>query len=576
MKLFKKSGLCEGLLFRWAVVASIVMGLHSGTPVQAVSEPAPEVIYSQAERLIATAGGSRKNIDQAIGMLDGLAKKKFMLAMIRLAQLYGEGIVIAQNSKKMIGYLNQAIDAGSGEACLKMTEIYRRGLYGVVRSAAQTVVYAERLVQMNLPIELSIKGFSLLIEMHISGEAGKKNRARAFFYLQRLRDLCSDKQTEIDAEKFSVLFGEALEPEDIVEAVNMLVDYYAAQVPTDKRAARFLGNVYANVDAPVYDLAKAFSWYTQAAERGDAASYLIMGELSEQAQDVDDAAFNKAAEYYKKAAALGLLEAYYRLYMQYSSSDNVQQNKKLAVDYLYKAAEAGDVRSMYTLGDLLLVGEGVSQDLEQGRLWLERAAGKGCPFAFADLSTLYRLGHGVEKNPAKARRLLEEVLKIHPHYALAHCYLGELALEGEAFGGKADFGLAQASFERSIACGFYEAAHPLALMYATGRGIAANIPKAYALLEEGARHDSIQCCTRLAYWYHSGEHGLKDFYKAAEYAHKASLHKFAPAQALLGRMYLAGEGVKKDLKKAAFYLGFAAKGGDVMAKALLARLKKKS
>ena len=69
----------------------------------------------------------------------------------------------------------------------------------------------------------------------------------------------------------------------------------------------------------------------------------------------------------------------------------------------------------------------------------------------------------------------------------------------------------------------------------------------------------------LGLWYFSGQGGLRDYAKAAEWFSKAAEQGDANAQSKLGLQYFTGQGVPEDKAKAAEWFSKAAKQGDARA-----------
>jgi hypothetical protein len=116
------------------------------------------------------------------------------------------------------------------------------------------------------------------------------------------------------------------------------------------------------------------------ANAGDPAAQVAVGENYAKAagatQDPENAAdnWNKAAEWYIKAAAQSYPPAEIRLADCYSYGHGVVRDKVKAAEWYRKAAEQGDVGAQGTLATLYSLGQGVQQDDAEAYFWFDLAA----------------------------------------------------------------------------------------------------------------------------------------------------------------------------------------------------------
>lgn len=117
--------------------------------------------------------------------------------------------------------------------------------------------------------------------------------------------------------------------------------------------------------------------------------------------------FEKAFEYFEKAANAGSAEAMYDLGYLYYSGEGVEKSYDLALKWYEKAADLGNLRAMYKLG---LFYEQVDdrKDFEKAVLWYQKAADKGDMYAQCNLGILYYTGLGAAKNKDIALKLLKD------------------------------------------------------------------------------------------------------------------------------------------------------------------------
>ncbi len=87
--------------------------------------------------------------------------------------------------------------------------------------------------------------------------------------------------------------------------------------------------------------------------------------------------YEKAGEWYRKAADQGNIKAMNNLGILFLEGRGIQKNEAEAYKWIRMAAEKGDPRSSYLCGLLLCQGRGVTKDTTEGRTWLERASSLG-------------------------------------------------------------------------------------------------------------------------------------------------------------------------------------------------------
>lgn len=121
------------------------------------------------------------------------------------------------------------------------------------------------------------------------------------------------------------------------------------------------------------------------ADAGDPAAQVTAGESYAKAggaaQDPDTATedWNKAAEWYIKAAAQSYLPAEIHLAECYSYGRGVPRDKVKAAEWYRKAAEQGDPGAQGTLAMLYTMGQGVPQDDAEAYFWFDLAAAADTP-----------------------------------------------------------------------------------------------------------------------------------------------------------------------------------------------------
>jgi hypothetical protein len=121
------------------------------------------------------------------------------------------------------------------------------------------------------------------------------------------------------------------------------------------------------------------------ATAGDPAAQVSAGESQSKAagaaQDPEIATenWNKAAEWYSKAAAQSNVAAEIHLAECYSYGHGVERDKVKAAEWYRKAAEQGDPAAQGTLAMLYTMGQGMPRDDAEAYFWFDLAASADTP-----------------------------------------------------------------------------------------------------------------------------------------------------------------------------------------------------
>ena len=79
----------------------------------------------------------------------------------------------------------------------------------------------------------------------------------------------------------------------------------------------------------------------------------------------------------------------------------VAQDFTKAADWYTRAAELGLTRAQANLGNMYLRGQGVGQDYEEALKWFERAAAQGHPISQYNMGLMYEAGLGIDAEAVK-------------------------------------------------------------------------------------------------------------------------------------------------------------------------------
>ncbi len=241
-----------------------------------------------------------------------------------------------------------------------------------------------------------------------------------------------------------------------------------------------------------------------------------------------------AANFYRKAAKRGDVEAQCNLGVCYGNGYGVPQSYEKAVEWYTEAAEQGYKWAQNYLGDCYYYGYGVSQSYEKAVEWYTKAAKKRLGEAQCDLGYCYENGYGVPQSYEKAVYWYTKAAKKR----------------------------------------LREAQNNLGVCYENGYGVPQSYEKAVEWYTKAAKKGNVWAQYNLGECYEKGQ-GVPQSHKKAVYWYiRAAEQDDADAQYNLGECYENGRGVTQDIAKAIEWYKKAAAQGNDSAKRALGRLKK--
>lgn len=201
-----------------------------------------------------------------------------------------------------------------------------------------------------------------------------------------------------------------------------------------------------------------------------------------------------------------LLVGYSYLYGQNGAS--VDYDK--AFEYYARAAMQNDNVGLNNLGSLYYSGIGVGRNTAKAAILFEKAAALGNAEAAVNLGFILISGNGVEKNTAEAMNLFEKAssadnvpARFMYGYAL---YTGKLRAQ--------NFAVAAPLIRKAADAGFDEAQYVVALMYINGLGFPQHYGNAVKYLRRAAEQGNVEAMMTLGDIYARGEKYKKDVYLA--------------------------------------------------------------
>jgi TPR repeat protein len=302
------------------------------------------------------------------------------------------------------------------------------------------------------------------------------------------------------------------------------------------------------------DYNKAIDWFTKAAEQGHSDAQYELAIMYKKGEGVDQN-HTKAEEWYTKAAEQGntralerlkrmdriatdrLVREQYDLGVMYKEELGVRQDYMKAFECYNKAAEQGHSDAQYELAIMYKKGQGVPQNSITAAEWYAKAAERGHTCAQYDLGVMYEEGQGVPQNSITAA---EWYIKAAEQ---GHSDAQEILLckyeEGNYF-------LAQN----------YHKLNPLFLITAQ-RGYNRAVEWLIKIAEQGNDNNQLT----LANMYKKGQGVPQDYAKAFELYIKVAEKGHADTQITVADMYKMGEGIDQNYAKAVEWYTKAAEQG---------------
>ncbi len=190
-----------------------------------------------------------------------------------------------------------------------------------------------------------------------------------------------------------------------------------------------------------------------------------------------------------------------------------------AFEYYAKAALQNDNVGLNNLGSLYYSGVGVARNTAKAAILFEKAAAMGNAEAAVNLAFIFISGNGVEKNPQAAMDLFEQASssenvagRFMYGYAL---YTGKLRPR--------NYAAAAPLIKKAADAGFDEAQYVIAMMYINGLGFPQHYGNAVKYLRKAVEQGSVEAMMALGDIYARGEKYKKDIYLAHIYFNLAAV-----------------------------------------------------
>jgi TPR repeat protein/S1-C subfamily serine protease len=262
------------------------------------------------------------------------------------------------------------------------------------------------------------------------------------------------------------------------------------------------------------DEKEAVSWYTKAAEQGNAAAIRKLVDWYSIGLGKDE---KEAVKWYCKAALQGYAPAQKNLGVCFEFGTGVGKDEKEAVKWYTKAAEQGNADGQCYLGVCYKNGLGVGKDEKEAVKWFTKAAEQGIAPAQFYLGVCYKNGEGVSKDEKEAVKWYTKAAE--QGNARAQRNLGVCYQNGQ--GVSKDEKEAVKWFTRAAERGDADAQGKLGVCYVNGQGVGKDVVEAKKWFTKAAEQGDANAACRVSAFYIDGVASIKDKKMALEWAYVA-------------------------------------------------------
>ena len=147
---------------------------------------------------------------------------------------------------------------------------------------------------------------------------------------------------------------------------------------------------------------KALEWYHKAADWGAPNAQNMIGIMYSNGYGVEEDEY-EATRWFRKSAEQGYNWGQYNLGLQYQSGEGADKDYAEAYKWFRKAADQGLANAQNRIGMFYDSGYAVDEDDVEAVKWFRMAAEQGYDWGQINLGHMYRYGKGVPTNIAKAK-----------------------------------------------------------------------------------------------------------------------------------------------------------------------------
>ncbi len=483
---------------------------------------------------------TRQDVKKAIELAYEPARRGNPFAQTVLANLYGGGQVLFEDTDEVRKYLAESIigieryaENGDvramtirGVTCESKlfdnnyTEAVKWYRKASERKCAKATAQLARCYKYGLGVEKDEKEAERLLQ-----ESADQN------HVLGITGLAIWREENGDFKASEALYRRAAEQND-VEAILLLASRH------------FVGRGVEKNDE------EALKWYREGAKYADGLSMCALGTAYRYGNlglERNDA---EAAAWFRRAADVGHAKGMARLGECYCEGIGVTQNIDEALNWWRKADEKEDREASYKIGECYALGRGVEKNEAEAIKWFHKSAEQGNVAATTQLGAHYLLGLGVEEDKEKGMKFLLEACEKKHRFAmlfLADCYWRGLGVE-------TDRAEAVKRYRQAADARCLDATERLGFAYFNGEGVEQDYEEAlkwYLIsAENGDNESSLKSCEMVARCYESGKGVEKDVAISLKWRRRAAELGSAQAANDLGERYFNGADVEQDYAEA--------------------------
>ncbi len=340
--------------------------------------------------------------------------------MMRLANHYQKGDIVAPNSERVVYWLQQAIEQNSMPAVMDLAKYWEASNHQPYSDIINLWQKAANSGNHSANLDL---GFA-----HATGQGVIKDAAMASQYFERAVALEPNNAYRIarwyeNRESLNAAYGDVAFNWFKIAAINghpnaiirQARAYWSGlRVPEDKVRARSLYHIAAEKGSQqaLIELEKKEN------QDADRASRIAEKEEYQRLRKASRAQANALAknealggfEVWNPQAKQGNVNAMVRVGETYVQGNGVEPNMDMGLEWLNKAAAQGSGEAMYLLAELYSTGLGVTTDIKKAYEWYLKSAETGYVAGQYQLGLGYASGVGVQKDVEKAKYWLQKAV----------------------------------------------------------------------------------------------------------------------------------------------------------------------
>ncbi|KAF9922889.1 hypothetical protein FBU30_006986 [Linnemannia zychae] len=234
-------------------------------------------------------------------------------------------------------------------------------------------VTMENFRHMEIPISTLARGPQIVLNDKLP--ATEKNRPTTRV------NISNSPQSQYSEESNAAASDEELLAQKIIKASH-----------GDENAQTELGDMYKGGSGDFkQNYQKAMNWYLKAAIQGNAKAQYSIGIMYQDGLGVQQD-YTTAMIWYQKAASRGHAGAQCNIGCMYDSGQGAQLDHVAALTWFHKSADQGYAHALYNIGVSYMNGQGVPRDSAKGMTWLHKAAIQGDADLQYGLGTIYEKG----------------------------------------------------------------------------------------------------------------------------------------------------------------------------------------